>query len=311
MTDQLWHDLRAKNIGGSDVAALFGESPYMSAYKLWQIKAGNIQPDDFSDNERAEAGNMLEPSIIAWANKKWGYDFYQPHVYVMSETVKGMACTPDAYSQSDKTILAQVKNVDSIQFGRKEKGWVCDGDVITQAPLDIWLQCQHELGCHPEMRENHLIVCVGGNRLLRMVIERNETVIQEIEKKVTEFWGSIIANDPPAPDYKEDGETIVKIKGAMPTLNAVDMSGDNMLADAVFRFEEVKAQIKLLEGVEKELKAMILDKVLPHEAVVVGDTIVKITRSAGTPDKQITPDMVGTYIKGRSGWVSFTTKKAA
>ena len=39
-----WRELRARHVGGSEVAALYGCSPYLSHWALWQIKAGLLEP---------------------------------------------------------------------------------------------------------------------------------------------------------------------------------------------------------------------------------------------------------------------------
>src|ERR1700733_15222680 len=59
-----WHARRAKNIGSSEVAALFGcQAPYaMSLYALWYVKAGIVPPPNV-DNPRTRAGTMMEDAI--------------------------------------------------------------------------------------------------------------------------------------------------------------------------------------------------------------------------------------------------------
>ena len=46
-----WHELHSQHIGGSDVAALFGLSPYSSRWQLWMEKAGKLPPEDISGNK--------------------------------------------------------------------------------------------------------------------------------------------------------------------------------------------------------------------------------------------------------------------
>lgn len=58
-----WDSFREGRIGGSEVAAIAGESKYESAYSLWAKKLGKI-PSDRSDNEPMYWGRALEPVII-------------------------------------------------------------------------------------------------------------------------------------------------------------------------------------------------------------------------------------------------------
>lgn len=59
ITHEQWLDLRSTGIGGSDVAAIYGDSPYMSAYTLWLQKSGRV-PRDTETNEAMEWGHLLE-----------------------------------------------------------------------------------------------------------------------------------------------------------------------------------------------------------------------------------------------------------
>lgn len=295
--NQKWHEIRATNIGASEVAALFAESPYLSAYSLWHIKKGIIKPDDIGGNERVIAGNMLEPAILAWAKFKYEMDFVSPKAYYKHQTVEGMGCTPDAILLNNPHVIAQAKNVDAIQFGRK---WKTDGDDILECPVHIFLQCQQEMAC-TGAEQNHLLVLVGGNRLCRMIIERDNDLIAEIEKRITDFWASIASNTPPSPDYKYDGETIIKVKGKVVMGDYADKSNDEGLAAACAAYDEASRTIKEAEDAKNQAKAQIMDKCLGYDVVSCARFEVKIVKTSATPDKVITPDMVGQVMKGRSG----------
>ena len=70
--EKTWLELRRRNINLSEVAALFGMSPYLTEYELWNIKAGELK-DGFVSNDRVEAGQFLEAGIAAWAAHKKGF----------------------------------------------------------------------------------------------------------------------------------------------------------------------------------------------------------------------------------------------
>lgn len=52
-----------KYIGGSEIAAMLGISPFMSNVDLWELKTGRKPPKDLSDNAAVEYGNRLEPAL--------------------------------------------------------------------------------------------------------------------------------------------------------------------------------------------------------------------------------------------------------
>lgn len=58
-----WHAARAQGIGGSEVAAILGLSPWESPYSLWHAKANGWISDP---NPEMEWGTYLEPALLAW-----------------------------------------------------------------------------------------------------------------------------------------------------------------------------------------------------------------------------------------------------
>lgn len=306
--ENLWHEIRAKNVGGSEVAALFNVSPYMTHYKLWLLKKGLIQADDLSNNERVEAGNMLEPAIIDWFNKRYQTSFKHPFKYFTHPTISGMGCTPDGISTENSEHICQVKNVDSIVFGRGDK-WKCEGDVITKAPLDIVLQCQHEMAC-TGAEKNTLIVLVGGNSLKYMAIERDDEAIGMIEQKVSQFWQAIEADDMPAPDFEKDGQNISMLRQLSKNEETdVDLTSNNILVDAVIKYTELQNKEKEISAEKDAAKATIMHHCVGIKSAKVRDFIVTFIDTAAQPDKEITQEMVGQKIKGRAASSYFKVKQ--
>ena len=64
-TDEtIWLKARAeRGIGGSEAAAIVGMSPWMTANELWQLKTGNAEPKDLSDDSFVQKGVRLEPAL--------------------------------------------------------------------------------------------------------------------------------------------------------------------------------------------------------------------------------------------------------
>lgn len=53
-----------KVMSASKVAAMLGLSPWQSRFSLWQLMAGNIDPEP--DNDEFRRGHYLEPAIAQW-----------------------------------------------------------------------------------------------------------------------------------------------------------------------------------------------------------------------------------------------------
>lgn len=59
-------------VGGSDVAAIFGVSPWTTPLELWMIKKGRMKPASKPNANQLEMGHMLEPIAAHFYAKKTG-----------------------------------------------------------------------------------------------------------------------------------------------------------------------------------------------------------------------------------------------
>ncbi len=288
----LWKGLRGKNIGGSEIAALFGEGR-LSAFQLWNEKHGLLEHPNLDDNERVQAGRFMEPGAVAWANSKWKRNFFRPGVYVEHATVEGMACTPDCYELGDTGVMAQVKIVDGLQFAIH---WKADGDDIIEAPLDILLQVQHEMECC-QKHTSWLIVLVGGNRLYRMICEYDPQIGGLLRTKVTQFWARTTA---PEPDFTKDGSAIRALRRTLPVKEYADFTGNEHLYGLLKEAKKLSVEKNRMVDSIGEVHAEI-EWITGHaENIRCGDITLTFTKRKGTPDKEITAADVGTVIKGRA-----------
>lgn len=61
-----WLHQRTLGVGGSDVAAIMGISPWKTPAQVWLEKTGRAMPEDLSDKPYVEFGNIMEPLIGRW-----------------------------------------------------------------------------------------------------------------------------------------------------------------------------------------------------------------------------------------------------
>ena len=64
-------------VGGSDVAAIFGVSPWTTPLELWLIKKGRMKPPKKMNQDQLAMGHMLEPIAAEWYARKSGNHVYQ------------------------------------------------------------------------------------------------------------------------------------------------------------------------------------------------------------------------------------------
>lgn len=80
MTNERWLECRMHGpkgdipytVGGSDVAAIFGVSPWVTPLELWKIKKGQMKPADKLNPLQLEMGHLLEPIAAHFYAKKTG-----------------------------------------------------------------------------------------------------------------------------------------------------------------------------------------------------------------------------------------------
>ena len=57
---EAWLQARAGRIGGSDASAILGMNPYRTNIELWQIKTGQLVPEDISEKPYVKYGTEAE-----------------------------------------------------------------------------------------------------------------------------------------------------------------------------------------------------------------------------------------------------------
>ena len=80
MTNDRWLECRMHGplgdipytVGGSDVAAIFGISPWTTPLELWLVKKGRIKPPEKSNANQLQMGHLLEPIAAYWYEQKSG-----------------------------------------------------------------------------------------------------------------------------------------------------------------------------------------------------------------------------------------------
>ena len=78
LTEQEWLTYRRQGIGGSDVAAILGISPFRTARDLYDDKLNIASAVDDTGNWVAlEMGHLLEPLVAQIFTKKTGLEVFQ------------------------------------------------------------------------------------------------------------------------------------------------------------------------------------------------------------------------------------------
>lgn len=66
-----WLKQRTLGVGGSDVAAIVGVSPWKTATLLWLEKTGRAEQEDISEKPYVQFGNVMEPLVGRWYAERY------------------------------------------------------------------------------------------------------------------------------------------------------------------------------------------------------------------------------------------------
>jgi predicted phage-related endonuclease len=294
-----WHALRAHHIGGSDVAILFGESARMTPFELWHIKKGLLPEPDLSDNDAVFWGQCLESAIAAGVAAKTGWLVQKCEHYYSLRPELRLGGTPDfvCYSPDRGYGILEIKNVERFMWAR----WGHE--------LPLAFQLQPQTYCElTGYRWGAVAALIGGNQLELNLFDARPRTAEIIKKRVAEFWESIEAGIPPAPDYAADAATIDALYGQTYPGKTVDLTGNNRLKELVLEYQGAAEQKRDAERCATAAKAEIHHMLADAELAICGEYRIKAHHVGGVPDVVIDESMVGQTIKGRKGyrglWIS-------
>lgn len=252
--EEAWLKERAKDVTSTEVAALFGISPYITKYELWHRKK-NQELGQFEPNERMKWGTRLQESIARGIAEDHGWTIREKKEYIrISELRIGSSFDYEIHHNGWPESLLEIKNVDGLAF---KEGWLVDGENV-EAPPHIELQVQHQL-LIAEYGTAFIGALVGGNKVVLIKREADKEIHEEIKKKVSEFWKSIEDNQEPEPDFKRDADFIARLYGKAEKDSVA--YADQEITDLAMLYRHAMEAEKVATAQKKEYKAKILTKI--------------------------------------------------
>lgn len=267
-----WLALRTQDITSTDIAALFGISPYLTKFELFHRKK-NADLIALEPTERMKWGVRLQDAIAAGICQDQGWEMWRrKDEYVrIPELAIGASFDFEVGTNGDMPLL-EIKNVDALAF---KEGWLLEGDNV-EAPPHIELQLQHQM-LVAERPVAYIGALVGGNRVTLIKREADGEIQRTIQTRVAQFWESIKANHEPSPNFKEDAKFIAHLNSYAEPGKVMNAAGDDKLAGLVRDYKEWGAKESSAKAEKEGIKAQILTLIEDHEKVI-GDSY---TISAG------------------------------
>jgi putative phage-type endonuclease len=270
-----WLALRREDLTSTDIAALFGLSPYKTHFELWHEKKSGAGVE-FVENERMKWGKRMEATVAAGIAEDQGWAVRPFKDYMRIEGLRigssfdfritsgsngGMV-----HAEIDGTddAILEIKCVDFLQF---RDGWTIDEGFI-EAPAHIELQAQHQM-LVSGLKRAYIGVMVGGNDI--RVIERvaDPQVHAGILAAAREFWKSIDNNNPPPPVMPDDAEAVIGMYQFAEPGKLLVVQDDAELLALVREYRQFKTTASEADEQAQVRKAKILQHIGDHEKVLL------------------------------------------
>lgn len=259
-----WHELRSRHIGSSEVAALFNESRFKTAFELYHEKKGSIEADDLRDNERVVLGQFLEPGIAQVFAHLHDLKIRKVHRYIVHDTIRGLGGSLDFEALWEgKWIPFEVKMTD---YSVWKVEWTITNDqnastsqimTAVEPPLDYDLQVQHQLlltGAKVAL----IGVLAGGTAPYLCLRARHEPVVELIQTRVERFWNDF-ANDIAPPISSGDDLAAVRKLYAEASSEPVADLRNHDIEDDLVSMKALNEEIKAREERRDFHKARIIN----------------------------------------------------
>lgn len=252
-------------LGGSDIAAIYGLSPYKTAVELWLEKTGRrSKPKPSKYQQRLfDRGHRLEPIIVEMTLDKLrdlGHDVeliatnkrYQDSVYPF------LACEIDFELMLDgEHINGDAKSVS----GFARQGWG-DEEFTDQIPLHYHAQFMHGLGITGR-RRCLVSALMGLDDVALYWADRDDDLIESMRTRAVEFWNDCVVGGK-VPDFMKFDD----VKAIYPVDNGKSCAATEEIAGKVARLASINQKIAAWDAEKEGLQLDIAEFISPYSILI-------------------------------------------
>lgn len=241
---------RTKFIGGSDVAAILGISPWRTALEVfWDKVTPRVEEIDPRRQRILTRGHRMEPYVVDLLSEETGLVIVKRNERYIDAEHRFIACEIDAEAESGENI--EIKTVSPF----KAREW---GEEHTDAiPVHYTAQAMHGL-----MITGKAVcvfgVLIGGDDFRVYRVERDEEAIAAIRAREVAFW-----NDHILPAVPPEPVTVSDISAMFTKDSGLAVEATNEIVDVLNQLRDAKAVIKehevIAENLEERLKLFMRD----------------------------------------------------
>lgn len=246
---------RQTYLGGSDVAAILGLSPYRTPLDVYLDKVDGRLPDDPAKLKIFKRGTRLEPYILDMLVEETGLELVKRGERYRDRDHDFLAAEIDAEAATGENIEAKSVN----QFGAKEWGTEWTDEI----PVHYTAQAMHGMMINGAPR-TIFPVLIGIDDFRVYKVERDEETIAGIRAKEVEFWQRIQSKEAPEATTVGDIERLFsKDYGSV-----VQASDD--IVEAYKALKDLKKRMTLMEADAEDKAALIKLFMREHQILKFG-----------------------------------------
>jgi putative phage-type endonuclease len=309
---------RPQGIGGSDVAALLGLSPFKSPVQLWAEKVGHPGATPL-EGMHLRLGQHLEPFVAKEYEMATGLVaqihqapiFHREHRYFFAHVDRLVQSNPntdhwvDGITRADTVLECKTASV----FNKGEWG----ESLSDQVPTHYLLQCAWYMALTHCMQAD-VAVLIGNQDFRIFRVHRNFELESAILAHAQRFWQEcVLAGIPPAPMSPLDANLLYPV-----SKSGVRLQASSETVQAIDRLRAIQGQIKLFEQEMEVLKSSVMSSMGESEELVLGEQVIatwKSTNPAKRLDTQALkaayPEIAKEYTLETSPTRRFVVKEAA
>lgn len=258
-----WLKRRRAGIGGSDVAAILGISPWKTALDVYHDKTGAANDEPETENMRL--GTALEQFVADRFTEATG-----------KRTSKYNALLQKGHSigNVDRLVVPEGAKLgswqDEIRTDELLECKTASNDWPDGVPAHYLSQVQHYMGLDDHF-QRATVACMflGFDKHLGLyVVDRDDALIADMQAAVEAFWRDHIEkNIPPAPQNEDDCRKLWERNEAGKVVEA-----DDELAAVAVALRDVSAKIGELESEQKDLRAKLMGALGDGDVLMHGAT---------------------------------------
>jgi putative phage-type endonuclease len=235
-------------IGGSDIAAILGVSPWATPYSLYCEKtAKGPQELDPEKEKFFRRRKLLEPVIIEIGRSEYGLDILE-HNRVFTDPTLPMAQAEIDFEWRDEDGTIQNADAKSASPFVRDKWGIEQGD--DSIPMEY--TAQFLWGQMVTGRDLTLCVTLIGTDDARVYrVRRDNQLIHHMREKAIEFWDRVQTRRPPPMTALSD------TRRAFPSDAGGTICASNEIEEALRDLCEIKAEIKMAEKRADEIKTRV------------------------------------------------------